>query len=69
MFESFQFLQIDVECERQEGEILFIGGVVLCLVSVASCLVTGFEVMGYFRDFVLRVDIGYKKIGNEFGVF
>ncbi|XP_005605691.1 tRNA methyltransferase 10 homolog B isoform X3 [Equus przewalskii] len=43
MSESFQLLQIDVECERQEGETLPTGGAVLCSVSAASCLVTGFE--------------------------
>lgn len=69
MSESFQLLQIDVECERQEGETLPTGGAVLCSVSAASCLVTGFEVMGYPRDPVLRVDTGHKKTGNEFGVF
>lgn len=40
--ESFQLLQIDVECEHREVETLPTGSATWCSVSAASCLAIGF---------------------------
>lgn len=45
MSESFQLLQIDVECERQEGETLPTGGAVLCSVLKQFCFLDNIRKM------------------------
>lgn len=48
--ESFQLLQIDVECEHLEGETLPTGSAMWCSVSAASCLAVGFAMVLCPRD-------------------
>lgn len=63
--DSFRLLQIDVECEHQEGETLPTGAAVWCSVSAASG--HGSEMMGCPRD--PYSETGNKKTGNDFGLF
>lgn len=54
--ESFQLLQIDVECQhREEGETMPTGSAMWCSVSAVSCPITGFEMMGCPRDPCFKV--------------
>lgn len=48
--ESFQLLQIDVECEHREGETPPTGGAVWSSVSAAGCPAVGSGVMLCPRD-------------------
>ena len=59
--ESFQLLQMDVDCEHQEEETLPTGSAVWCSVSAASYLVMAFEMMECPRDPHMRIHTGNKK--------
>lgn len=68
--ESFQLLQIDVECEHREEMTLPTSNAVWRSVSGMDCLWSrALRRWNVPETPVLRIDIGKKKTGNELGVF